>query len=156
VNEGASVEEIRGELSRLFQSYDKPFSDRLYRTWIPLAEAGGWSKRQLAKAVDRFIEESQWSPRGWAEFKRMLPPPVAGSESEPQPAWWGLDGGWGGDWSKVPGKYVLHVIRAIESNAMGGLNRDRRKSLVNLALSKGIERTEIDAIFQPKQESLNA
>jgi hypothetical protein len=147
----ASHEEIRTELARLFQTYDKPLSDRLIRTWIPLAEAGGWTRKQIASAVTRYVDEMVWSPKGWADFKRFLPAPVSGSDSEPQPAWWGLDGQWGGDWSKVTAGYILSVIREIESNAIGSLNRDSRRSLMNLALGKGATREQLDEICKPKQ-----
>ena len=104
-----------------------------------------YSAEQLTNAAMAFTEANKPNPRWWSHLAEFLPKRERKSEGgkkqeqsdNPNRAWWGNEGEWGGDWSKVRGFDMIPVVATMSVYARSKHQRERAAELERLAVNQG-------------------
>ena len=106
-----------------------------------------YTAEQLANAATAFTEARRGNPRWWSHLAEFLPKRERKSEGgakkeqadNPNKAWWGNEGEWGGDWSKVRGFDMIPVVATMSVYARSKHQRQRAAELERLAVNQGAD-----------------
>jgi hypothetical protein len=135
------VNETRKILLELFAVYGKGMTNNQLLVWEKKIRAAGITDDALRAACDSWGDTRDHAPSGVAPLLATIPK----AQTRHQRGWWGLDGQWGGDWSKAPVADLEDIAaRMLASGNWGESNAKSRSEFIAMTLSRGGTQRGID------------